>query len=90
MSDATRTSSYSYDSLHRLVLSANGNNKTVSYVYNLRDLLTTLICSGGSAITRGYDNTGRLSSVVRGLADPYHHLRLRRRLQPDDRDVSGP
>lgn len=64
MSDGTGSSSYSYDSLHRLVQSVNGNNKTVGYAYNLRGLLTTLTYPGNTTVTRGYDSAGRLTSVA--------------------------
>jgi RHS repeat-associated protein len=64
MTDGTGSSAYSYDSLHRLVQSVNGNNKTLGYAYNLRGLLTTLTYPGSLAVTRGYDSAGRLTSVA--------------------------
>jgi RHS repeat-associated protein len=65
MADGTGTSSYSYDSLHRLTQSTNGASQQVQYGYDLKGHLTSLIYPGGTnAVTRSYDAAGRLSSVA--------------------------
>ena len=63
MTDGTGTSSWTWDSLHRLASMTNGAGKTVSYQYDLRGLPTEITYPGGQAITREYDAAGRLSTV---------------------------
>ena len=80
MSDGTGTSSWVYDSLHRLTSYTNGANAVVGYDYLAPSL------AGGydlkyqvrhiaypnsvGTVTRGYDDAGRLSSVQDWLGNP--------------------
>jgi RHS repeat-associated protein len=64
MTDGTGTSSWGWDSLHRLVTYQNGNGVQVQWVYNLRNLPTTITYPGPLNVTRGYDNAGRWTSVL--------------------------
>ena len=63
MSDGTGTSSWGWDSLHRMVSYTNGNGAQVQWQYNLRNLATTITYPGSFNVTRGYDNAGRWTSV---------------------------
>ena len=64
MTDGTGTSSWGWDSLHRMVSYTNGNGVQVQWVYNLRNLPTTVTYPGPLNVTRGYDNAGRWTSVL--------------------------
>jgi RHS repeat-associated protein len=69
MTDGTGTSTYTYDSLRRLTSSVTGAGGQVTYGYDLRGLVTSLVYPGGMhTVTRGYDNAGRLTSVTDWLA----------------------
>lgn len=63
LTDATGTSSWSWDSLHRMVSYNNGNGVPVTWAYNLRNLLTTITYPGSLNVARGYDTAGRWNSV---------------------------
>jgi YD repeat-containing protein len=63
MTDGTGTSSFGWDSLHRMVNYQNGNGAQVQWVYNLRNLATTITYPGSLNVTRGYDLAGRWTSV---------------------------
>jgi RHS repeat-associated protein len=63
MTDGTGTSTWVWDSLHRLTSYTNGNGAQVQWGYNLRNLVTTIIYPGNLAVTRGYDDAGRWISV---------------------------
>jgi RHS repeat-associated protein len=63
MTDGTGTSSWGWDSLHRMVSYTNGNGAQVQWVYNLRNLPTTITYPGPLNVNRGYDNAGRWTSV---------------------------
>jgi len=63
MTDGTGTSSYGWDSLNRMVSYQNGNGAQVQWVYNLRNLATTITYPGSLSVTRVYDNAGRWTSV---------------------------
>jgi RHS repeat-associated protein len=63
MTDGTGTSSFGWDSLHRMVSYTNGNGAQVQWVYNLRNLAITITYPGSLNATRGYDNAGRWTSV---------------------------
>jgi len=71
MTDGTGTSSWSYDSLHRLTGSTNGAGATVAYSYrtpsgaqDLLDRVGRITYPGGvGSVVRGYDDAGRLTSV---------------------------
>ena len=65
MTDGTGTSSWAWDSLHRLTAHTNGAAKTVSYGYDLKDQQTSVTYPGGvGQVTRGFDAAGRLASVT--------------------------
>ncbi len=63
MTDGTGTSTFGWDSLHRMVSYTNGNGAQVQWIYNLRNLPTTITYPGPLNVTRGYDNAGRWTSV---------------------------
>jgi len=63
MIDGTGTSSWGWDSLHRMVSYINGNGSQVQWIYNLRNLPTTIAYTGSLNVTRGYDAAGRWTSV---------------------------
>jgi len=63
MTDGTGTSSFGWDSLHRMVSYTNGNGAQVQWVYNLRNLATTITYPGSLNVIRSYDNAGRWTSV---------------------------
>ena len=63
LTDGTGSSSWSWDSLHRMTSYTNGNGAQVQWQYNLRNLPTTVIYPGSSNVTRGYDAAGRWTSV---------------------------
>jgi RHS repeat-associated protein len=70
MTDGTGTSSWTWDSLHRLRSYTNGANKTVGFGYNLRGAATSVTYPGATgAVSKGYDDAGRLQTVTDWLAN---------------------
>lgn len=69
MSDGTGTSQWTWDSLHRLTSSQNGAGRTVTYGYDLRGHVTSIVYPGTTApsVTRTYDDAGRITAVSDGL-----------------------
>lgn len=63
LTDGTGTSTWVWDSLHRLTSYTNGGGAQVQYAYNLRNLDTTITYPANLNVTRGYDDAGRLASV---------------------------
>jgi RHS repeat-associated protein len=63
MTDGTGTSTWGWDSLRRLVSYTNGAGSQVQWVYNLRNMPTTIIYPGSLNVIRGYDAAGRWTSV---------------------------
>lgn len=64
MTDGTGTSTWVWDSLHRLTSSTNGAGATVGYGYDIGGRSTTLTYPGATGtVTRGYDAANRLSFV---------------------------
>jgi RHS repeat-associated protein len=63
MTDGTGTSSWGWDSLHRMVSYQNGNAVQVQWQYNLRNLPIKIIYPGSLNVVPGYDNAGRWTSV---------------------------
>jgi RHS repeat-associated protein len=63
LSDGTGSSSWAWDSLHRMISYTNGNGAQVQWAYNLRNLPTTITYPGSLNAIRGYDSAGRLSSI---------------------------
>jgi RHS repeat-associated protein len=68
MTDGSGQSTYSYDSLHRLVSHRDGAAQTVGFGWDLADRQTAItyppsLGGGGGTVTRGYDAAGRMTSV---------------------------
>jgi RHS repeat-associated protein len=69
MIDGTGTSSWSWDSLHRLTSHNNGVGATVGYGYDLKGQLTSIAYPGSTgSVSRSYDDAGRLHTVTDWLA----------------------
>ncbi|HXA28132.1 MAG TPA: FG-GAP-like repeat-containing protein [Candidatus Angelobacter sp.] len=65
MTDGTGTSSYVWDSLHRMTSSTDGAGNTVSYGYDLRGELTSLTYPGVTTpVTYTYDPEGNILQVT--------------------------
>lgn len=65
MTDGTGTSTWTWDSLHRLTSTTNGAGSTVGYHYDLGGRLTAIDYPGTTGtVTRGYDNADRLTSIT--------------------------
>ncbi len=64
VTDGTGTSSWAWDSLHRLTSFTDGRMDAIRYQYNLRGLITQVTYPGGPNVTRGYDIAGRWTSVA--------------------------
>jgi RHS repeat-associated protein len=65
LTDGTGTSSWTWDSLHRLTSYMNGAGSSVQYQYDLRNLITAIAYPGGSrVVTRSYDDAGRWITVT--------------------------
>lgn len=64
MTDATGTSSYTYNSADRLTTVTNGTGDTVSYSYNSDGNITGLTYPDGNTVTRTYDDAQRLAAVT--------------------------
>jgi RHS repeat-associated protein len=63
VTDGTLSSAWGWDSLHRMVSYTNGNGAQVQWAYNLRGLPTTITYPGSLNVIRGYDSSGRWTSV---------------------------
>jgi RHS repeat-associated protein len=64
MVDGTGSSSYSWDSLHRMKQTTNGAGSAVGYVYDYRNDATTITYPGAiGSVQRQFDPAGRLSHV---------------------------
>jgi RHS repeat-associated protein len=64
MVDGTGTSKYTYDQLDRLTEAKDGHGDASSYEYDLANERTKITYPGGKAVTRAYDNAGRLKSLT--------------------------
>jgi RHS repeat-associated protein len=65
MTDGTGTSSWTYDSLHRLTSTTDGAGHTVSYGYDIGGRLTSIgYPSGVGTVNRGFDAANRLHTVT--------------------------
>jgi RHS repeat-associated protein len=65
MTDGTGSSSWAFDSLHRLTSSSNGATQAVGYQYDLGGRLTTITYPGTTgSVVRGYDDADRLHTVT--------------------------
>lgn len=69
MADGTGTTTYTYDSLHRLIKSTNGAGASVAYDYDLAGRVTALTYPNGKTVSRTYDAAGRLSTVADWLGN---------------------
>jgi RHS repeat-associated protein len=63
MTDGTGTTTYVFDSLHRLTSSTDGAGHSVGYGYDLAGQLTSLTYPNGQTVTRAYDPAGHLAAV---------------------------
>jgi RHS repeat-associated protein len=63
LTDGTGSSSWSWDSLNRMVSYVNGAGAEVRWAYNLRNLNTAITYPGSLSVSRGYDTVGRWTSV---------------------------
>src|SRR2546425_6763755 len=63
MVDGTGSSSWVFDSLHRLTSFTNGAGAQVQYTYDLRSLPMTITYPGSLTAARAYDDAGRLATV---------------------------
>lgn len=63
MTDGTGTSSWTWDSLHRLTGYANGTGAAIAFGYDLRGTQTSIVYPGSHTVTQGFDDAGRLTSV---------------------------
>lgn len=63
MSDATGTTSYTYDNGDRLTSTTNGAGKAIGYGYNTADDLTTITYPGTKTVTYGYDAVDQMTSL---------------------------
>jgi RHS repeat-associated protein len=70
MVDATGTTTYTVDSLHRLTATTNGAGRTVGYGYDIGNRLSALTYPGAKVLTRGFDDAGRLTSTTDWLSTP--------------------
>jgi RHS repeat-associated protein len=68
MSDGTGTTTYTYDSLNRLVSQRNGAGQVVSYGYDLNGNRTSITYPNAHAVTRTYDDANRLTGITDWLA----------------------
>jgi len=69
MTDGTGTTSYTWDSLDRLVSTTDGAGQTVGYAYDLAGRITQLTYPGGNTVSRGYDTVGRFDSLTDWLGN---------------------
>jgi RHS repeat-associated protein len=64
MTDGTGTTTYTFDSLHRLTQQTNGAGSQVKYGYDLRGHVNSITYPGGTnQVSRTYDDAGRLHTV---------------------------
>lgn len=64
MKDGTGTTTYTWDSLHRLTSETNGAGKKVTYAYDLDGNLTSIVYPGSvGSVTRTYNSAGELAGV---------------------------
>jgi RHS repeat-associated protein len=64
MADGTGTSKYTYDQLDRLTESENGHKEISKYEYDLANEQTKITYPNTKAVTRAFDNAGRLEKVT--------------------------
>lgn len=72
MTDGTGTSSWNYDSLHRLTSSVTGAGATVQYgytygsgpTYDLKDQVRSITYPSGDVVSRSYDDAGHMTGVT--------------------------
>ena len=72
LADGTGTSTFTYDSLNRLISTIDGAGANVSYEYDLAGHLTRLTYPSGNSVTRAYDSAGHLTSVTDWLGHTTH------------------
>ncbi len=66
--------SFSYDAAGRMLSSTDSTGRAIAYVYDIRGNKTQMIAPDGTAISYGYDKSGRLaSSITNGDAYTYSY-----------------
>ncbi len=68
MIDPAGTTSYVYDTIHRLTSMTDANGFTVSYEYDEANNLTKITYPGNKAVTYMYDELNRLETVTNWLS----------------------
>lgn len=68
MIDGTGTSSWTYDSLHRVTQYINGHGDALSYGYDLAGNKTRITYPGSHIVTYSYDNAGRMTGLTDWLS----------------------
>jgi len=66
MTDGTGTSSWTWDTLHRMTSSHDAAGKVVRYGYDLAGHLTSLTFPDGSVESKGYDPAGNMYTIDYG------------------------
>lgn len=61
MSDGTGDSTWTWDSVHRLVASTDGASQAMAYDYDSAGNQTSVTYPGSKTVTRNYDEAGRIS-----------------------------
>jgi YD repeat-containing protein len=69
MTDGTGTSSWTYDSLHRVVATTSGAGAHVSYLYDLKGQLIGIVYPNFQTVSRVYNAGGRLTSITDWLGN---------------------
>lgn len=69
LTDGSGTSTFTYDSLNRMVAATDGSGATVAHAYDLTGHLTTLTYPNGQSVNRTYDAAGHLTSVTDWLGN---------------------
>jgi RHS repeat-associated protein len=64
MVDGTGTGKYTYDQLDRLTETENGHKEKIKYEYDLANQQTKITYPNGKAVTRAFDQAGRLEKVT--------------------------
>lgn len=69
MTDGTGTTTYSYDTLGRLISQTNGAGQQVSYGYDLDNHETSITYPDGNTITRAYNTDAQLAGITDWLGN---------------------
>jgi RHS repeat-associated protein len=69
MTDATGTSSYSYNSRDLMTSETNGAGQTIGYGYDNANQFSSLTYPGDKTVTYGYDDAGQMTSLTDSASD---------------------